>query len=125
MYRFQNGRKRAHQTLPEVLARKRPKRSNANVTRHMSTTPKWGLANYLPEREAGEDDTSVKQHTEWLKIEKMKKKPNYEKACLLMDKTLSDRRKLIVENNPSLEIIKTEYPWHFQEEEVCYKIFML
>lgn len=49
------------------------------------------FANYLPEREEG-DDTNIQQHVEFLRREKHKKKPNYEKECMLKNKTLADIR---------------------------------
>lgn len=120
MYRFQNGRKREHQDIPEVQARKRVKKNTpSDTTGNQSSSKSWGLPNYLPKREEGEDDMSVKKHTEFLKVEKQKKKPNYERVCMLMQKTFADRRQFIVTGNETILAVQQEYPWLFQEEEVC------
>lgn len=96
MYRFQNGRKREHKDLPGIAVRKRMKKSAPNPSTLTASAPSWGIAHYLPEKDPGEDDESVAEHIESLKLEISKKRPQYEKICLLMNKILPDRRKKIV-----------------------------
>ena len=122
IYRFQNGRKREHKDIPETALRKRIKKSTPapdNTSTRIVSTPIWGIPRYLPDREPGEDDLTISEHINALKLEKSKKRPNYERVCLLMSKTLSERRKKIVTEGISIPDLKKDYPWLFDEEEVC------
>lgn len=123
MYRFQNGRKREHKDLPVVHARKRIRKSGPSTPKREDTTPSWGIPHYLPELEPGEDKDTIGDHIQSLKLEKSKKRPNYELVCLLMAKTLPDRRRKIVAEGVSIPALKTDYPWLFEEEEVCINKF--
>lgn len=82
--------------------------------------PQWGIVNYLPPRPESEDDASIRQHISWMKMEKMKKKPHYERVGESMSATLADRRKLIVKDGASVKDVKQTYPWLFEEDEVRY-----
>ena len=119
VYRFQNGRKREHKDLPTVVVRKRVKTTAPNPSTKSDHAPSWGIPNYMPERAPGEDDQSIAEHIESLKLEKIKKRPNFEKVCLLMSKTLPERRKKIVAEGITILALKTDFPWLFDEEEVC------
>lgn len=122
MYRFQNGRKREHKDIPETALRKRMKKTTAPDTtnsRRLESAPTWGIPRYLPDREPGEDDLSISEHINALKLEKSKKRPNYERVFLLMSKTLAERRKKIVTEGIPISSLKIDYPWLFDEEEVC------
>lgn len=83
-----------------------------------SAAPQWGMRNYLPRRPESEDDTSISLHTNWMKDEVGKKKPNYGRIRDAMHTTFADRRKKIVTDGLSIASLKEEYPWLFDEEEV-------
>ena len=95
-----------------------------------TSSPAWGLPNYLPERPEGEDDHSMVFMKEWLSSEVMKSNVRSEQVRLRMDKTLSERRKYIVEVKPRVVIIQQEWPWLFRDTKVnticsnllCYKL---
>ncbi|KAJ8032740.1 Sterile alpha motif domain-containing protein 3 [Holothuria leucospilota] len=77
------------------------------------------MVNYLPDKAPSEDTASISVHKEWMKTEKMKKKPNFERVAVCMDATLSHRRHLIIKDAAPLGTIKAEYPWLFDEDEIC------
>ncbi|XP_038065708.1 sterile alpha motif domain-containing protein 3-like [Patiria miniata] len=76
------------------------------------------MENYLPQRPLSEDDASIRIHTEWLKTETTKKKPNYEQINVAMDATFADRRALVTKGTASLAEVKVAYPWLFEEKEI-------
>ncbi|RXG53852.1 hypothetical protein Avbf_11627 [Armadillidium vulgare] len=76
-----------------------------------------GLRNYLPGRELGENDCTIREHTEFLQLEFKKLRPNYDRVNSSMTATLSDRRhKIVVDHSPIVEVIET-WPWLKDENE--------
>lgn len=119
-YKFRNARKREDSAIPNVVSRKRksPSMQNLNQSAVKTAPPQWGIVNYLPPRPESEDDASIEQHISWMKLEKLKKKPHYERIGESMSATLADRRKLIIKDGASVKDIKETYPWLFEEDEV-------
>lgn len=75
------------------------------------------MKNYLSVRPSSEDDTLILRH-KWLQLEILKKRPDYKEVSHLMEITLADRRKEIVDGVISLKDIKENYPLLFTEHEV-------
>ncbi|RXG59571.1 hypothetical protein Avbf_08494 [Armadillidium vulgare] len=121
---FQNHRHRHLKTLPVVQQRMlTKKRKNGPMDETLMSPPNkrsavWGLTNYLPGRELGENDCTIREHTEFLQLEFKKLRPNYDRVNSSMTATLSDRRhKIVVDHSPIAEVIET-WPWLKDENEV-------
>ncbi|RXG67377.1 hypothetical protein Avbf_17756 [Armadillidium vulgare] len=121
---FQNHRHRHLKTLPVVQQRMlTKKRKNGPMDETLMSPPNkrsavWGLTNYLPLRELGENDCTIREHTEFLQLEFKKLRPNYDRVNSSMTATLSDRRhKIVVDHSPIAEVIET-WPWLKDENEV-------
>ncbi|XP_041467013.1 uncharacterized protein LOC121417390 [Lytechinus variegatus] len=121
-YKFQNTRRRDEsvRTSLAVLQRKRKhpptpiqKKESKDVVKY---PPVFGMAQYLPSREASEDDESIKLHINWLLCESTKKRPNFEEAASRMALTFADRRRAIVKGDLSIKEIQEQYPWLFKED---------
>ncbi|RXG69305.1 hypothetical protein Avbf_04760 [Armadillidium vulgare] len=120
---FQNHRHRHLKTLPVVQQRMlTKKRKNGPMDETLMSPPNkrsavWGLTNYLPGRELGENDCTIREHTEFLQLEFKKLRPNYDRVNSSMTATLSDRRhKIVVDHSPIAEVIET-WPWLKDENE--------
>lgn len=110
--KFQNSRQRVDGDLPEIVAKKKKKMDNAGPKDLGSLSTTWGLVNYLPEKPESEDETSIQSHIMWLKKEHRKKESmDMEGVDRRMLLTLSHRRRLIIEENKSINDILIEYPW--------------
>lgn len=79
----------------------------------------WGLVNFAPEREAGEDDESIKRHKEWLQNQSTLDVKSRDENGIRerMVSTLSDRRHDIIEGM-ELSKIRNNYPLLFDANEV-------
>ncbi|RXG60260.1 hypothetical protein Avbf_14447, partial [Armadillidium vulgare] len=65
----------------------------------------------------GENDCTIREHTEFLQLEFKKLRPNYDRVNSSMTATLSDRRhKIVVDHSPIAEVIET-WPWLKDENE--------
>ncbi|XP_072176124.1 uncharacterized protein [Diadema setosum] len=122
-YKFQNSRRRDETVRAslEVLQRKRkqpPIRSLSKTTKEQVKYPIFGMANYLPARQASEDDKSIEAHKQWLLTEGTKKRPNYEEVDVRMTLTFSDRRNEIRKENIPIAQLKEEYPWLFKDDGI-------
>jgi len=80
----------------------------------------WGVANYLPDREAGEDDGTQQSY-----IEKMASisdqavhRRSKEQVLFMMGKTFPDRRNMIVQKMAKVSDVIQKYPLLACEEEV-------
>lgn len=51
-------------------------------------------------------------------MERLKKKPHYERVAENMTATLPDRRKMIVTDGAAVKDVREKYPWPFEENEV-------
>ena len=123
-YKFANARKREDQHVEMVVSRKRKRPEERHIQpQKQGGPPQWGMINYQPERPSSEDDASIQIHVEYMKLERSKKKPNYDRVAISMAATLADRRRLITKEMVSIPALKTSYPWLFDEEEVCSKVF--
>ena len=80
----------------------------------------WGLTNYLPDRNLEDDDASITRFKEYLSIESKKNplKIDRERVTDRMKRTFADRRKLIVKELATAEIVREQYPVLFSEAEV-------
>lgn len=128
--KFQNTRKRKEASVAEVISRQLGKRTcmRGPVMRpyQASAQPSWssltmyGLINYLPSLPVGEVVQSVAEHVKWLKSEwtTRPKRPDYTRISMLMDKTLSTRRRMIVTEHSPVSTVLEEYPWLKDEYEV-------
>ncbi|RXG73459.1 hypothetical protein Avbf_06743 [Armadillidium vulgare] len=76
---------------------------------------------YLPGRTTGETDKSIQNHIQFLKNEKNKEKPNYEKVSLSMRATFGDRRNKLVLQQSSVASVLEEYPWLLEEDEIVFE----
>ncbi|PIK39241.1 hypothetical protein BSL78_23915 [Apostichopus japonicus] len=117
-YKFCNARKREDSSIPAVKSRKRKAKTPPQTVKGKLDVPIWGMKNYLPSRPESEDDISINKHIEWMKLELSKKKPNYARVEECMSITLADRRRLIVEEDATSEVVKKVYPWLFEDEEI-------
>ncbi|XP_076325296.1 uncharacterized protein LOC143233206 [Tachypleus tridentatus] len=78
---------------------------------HISEQRLYGLKQYLCKKPVGEDETSTEKHKEWMKTcLHCRKKGDLCKVDFLMDKTLHDRRKLVIDNTTVNELIE-HYPF--------------
>lgn len=97
--------------LPEVSARKRPKKEEIQSPR-LQAVSTWGLSNYLPEELLTEDEETINQHIEWMKKEYRKKEgQNLLQVKQKMALTFPHRRKMIVTNMASAESVLVEFPF--------------
>ena len=126
---FKNRRGKNTENLPEIVAKKAifgKKRPTEDVTTTYQSKKRklsWGVKNYLPEREAGEDDhtqdsLTTKLKTEWVKPEHRR---NEDMINMCMDKTFPDRRKAIVTDIKPVAEILISYPALQARKEVCIK----
>ena len=104
--------------------RKQPPTQNLVKTAKEKVTkypPIFGMPNYLPAREASEDDKSIEAHKKWLQAEGTKKRPNYEEVEARMTLTFSERRNAVIKENIPIGKLKEQYPWLFKDDgiEVC------
>lgn len=134
LYKFQNTRKRYHQDLPEVQAKKKKNLTHSGSTKGIKTSkavpvpdkvvPQWGMAYYMPERPSSEDEGTTAKHIKWLQLESKKRQPDFHQVALLMQKTLADRRDWIVntEPRPKVGAVKEMYPWLLRDDDQVSKI---
>ena len=127
--KFQNSRKRKDHLTELVQSHKLGKRtcvrgplinsSSAHATPTVGKTM-YGLCNYLPDQPDGEDAHSVEEHIKWMCSEwnTRPSRPDYPKMDLLMDKTLSHRRHLLIHDQSPVEALLTKFPWLHDEHEV-------
>ncbi|XP_076314707.1 uncharacterized protein LOC143227046 [Tachypleus tridentatus] len=101
---------RKDSSLPIVQERRKKTRTATDETpspNHISEQRLYGLKQYLCEKPVGEDETSTEKHKEWMKTRlHCRKKDDLCKVDLRMDKTLYDRRKLVIDNTPVNEFIE-------------------
>ncbi|XP_063873267.1 uncharacterized protein LOC135107388 isoform X6 [Scylla paramamosain] len=71
----------------------------------------YGVKANLPPRLHSEDDESLERHRQWLALHWMKKDPELDKAERLMQLTLSERCKKIINGNILVAEILNLYPW--------------
>ena len=115
--KMQNGRKRPDSEVPIVAARKRLKGMQA-VDKSKTTPPLWGITNYLPPPPDGEDATTIDNHIQCMEKEFKKTKPDLRKIELLMNRTFSHRRHLIVVKDTNICEVQEMYPWLCHETQV-------
>ena len=124
-YFFQNKRdilKKEDLTAMNFIWRqKKSKSTTGQFQRSSSSTaapPVWGVRNYLPSMPESEDIGSIERHTMLMQEEKKKKWPDIQRVETSMTVTLSARRKMIVQENATIQNIKDTYPWLFTESQV-------
>ncbi|XP_071508876.1 sterile alpha motif domain-containing protein 3-like [Diadema antillarum] len=122
-YKFQNSRRRDETVRAslEVLQRKRkqpPIRNLSKTAKEQVKYPIFGMPNYLPARQASEDDKSIEANKQWLLTEGTKKRPNYEEVDVRMTLTFSDRRNEIIKENIPIAQLKEECPWLFKDDGI-------
>ena len=123
--KFKNLRKRKDRNHPSVAA-KRLKFGNQSPLASKNTTPKkrnvWGVPNFLPDQEPGEDDTSIAAHTSWLRSQSRLDQAQQDRNGVgyRLDLTFADRRQLIVTNGAGVAEIKEKYPILFSEDQVLF-----
>lgn len=98
-----------------MLQRKKIKKTTAAT----SVSNVWGLENFLPDRDEGEDDETQKEHEEWLELELKKTCPDKNKIKLLMGLTFPDRRALIVTHGTPVKDLLSKYQCLADSDEVC------
>lgn len=111
---------------PEVqsLLKRRLSNSSIGALSDQSPTIKktayWGVKNFLPSRDAEDDDASIALCITYLQKQGRLKeaKQDAEGIKSRMQKTLADRRRLIVEGATVNTVMET-YPILFSEKEVC------
>ena len=85
----------------------------------------FGLANYSPPIDKSEDSISVELHVHSLVCESKSKDPNKKKINLLMNKTFSERRNYILNDQPEIADVLSKYPILHNPEEVRILHFLL
>ena len=125
--KFKNLRKRKDRDHPTVAAKRLKFGSSTPTSKHQQSVTRsknvWGVANFLPPRDAGEDDTSISMHKTWLKMQSRLDESHRDSHGVdyRMEKTFADRRSAIVTNSAGVATIKDDYPILFSEEQVCNK----
>ncbi|XP_072048029.1 LOW QUALITY PROTEIN: uncharacterized protein [Amphiura filiformis] len=124
-YYFQNKRNSMKKTdLTGMNFVWRQKRSNSTKQDQLKSSsittapPVWGVLNYLPSMPKSEDNASIERHVKLMQEEKKKKYPDIQRVITGMDMTLCSRRKMIVEQNATIQDIKDTYPWLFNESQL-------
>ncbi|XP_063864457.1 uncharacterized protein LOC135102831 isoform X1 [Scylla paramamosain] len=107
--KFKNSRKRQDSSVTEVTSRK--KKIPCIAPKETMCPLMCGVKAYLPPRPRSEDDESLERHRQWLALHWMKKDPELDKAERLMQLTLSERRKKIINGNILVAEILNLYPW--------------
>lgn len=110
--------------VPEVQAKKMKLASKVDGTNTESdrlpkkNIPAFGVKNYLCQRPSTEDDASQMLHRKTMAIEICKKNVNVRLIETLMELTFSDRRHFTINQSPSIEALKEEYPCLFDTYQV-------
>ncbi|XP_063873256.1 uncharacterized protein LOC135107388 isoform X4 [Scylla paramamosain] len=107
--KFQNSRKRQDSSVTEVTSRK--KKIPCIAPKETTCPLMYGVKANLPPRLHSEDDESLERHRQWLALHWMKKDPELDKAERLMQLTLSERCKKIINGNILVAEILNLYPW--------------
>ena len=89
--KFYNNRKRKKSCLEVVVTHK-----HKDTKTDLETSSKR-KAYYVPAKPDGEDDTSTRMNKEWLQSKhKSRKKDDMNAVNMLMERTLHERRKMII-----------------------------
>ncbi|XP_076365271.1 uncharacterized protein LOC143254253 [Tachypleus tridentatus] len=101
--KFQNNRKRKDSSLPRKKKKKKTNIATGDTQspNHISEQRLYGLKQYLCETQVGEDENPFALQ---------KKRGDLCKMDLLMDKTLHDCRKLVIDNTLVNELVE-HYPF--------------
>lgn len=86
--------------------------ANESLERSSEVTNVWGVNNFLPQNESGEDERTIQMHLERSK-EQWKKLPHNRKGSVIslgMEKTFSKRRNDIIVVGKSVVDLLDDYP---------------
>ena len=85
----------------------------------------WGMVNYKPVSDQGEDEFSMYDHAEELRkqFSLSKNCQNADLIKVLMNKTCPDCRFMLVEEMLLISDVVEKYPGLCSEEQVCMKLF--
>ena len=110
-------RKRRDRSIPCVVLN-REKRSQKISECLKKNSAAFGMANYLPEMPASEDEASLEKHRTLILKEYSKSSPNHRIIDASMDLSFYDRRKRIIKDSQSIMAIKEAYPCLFDCHQV-------
>lgn len=78
----------------------------------------YGIKNYLPAPQEGEDEGTIGEHIKMLQSESKKRRQDSTLINHLMSVTLSHRRHGIINKQWTVPYLKTVFPCLFDEDEV-------
>ena len=121
---FKNKRSRNKENIPEIIQKRMKfgkKRNNEETAE--CPNPKrmcWGMKNFLPDLEEGEDELTINRYKDDLKSQARytEKRQNKELVKRLMSKTFPHRRRLIVMELIRLPDLVESYPFLSCQEQV-------
>ena len=122
---FKNSRKRAL-NVPEIMERKKRCKKNIDgwnldaVGKMKGRYTSWGVPNFLPPFEDGEDIETMKAHSEKIRKESRitKERRNNEMIEQLMNITFPHRRQMLITDMEKLGTVLEMYPVLNSEEQV-------
>ena len=119
--KFRNERRHVKDD-PDVLRRKR--NPTTNLKHGVPPKLRRGAINWEPPFPEGEDEISLKKHTEFLQAEWCRRNPDMEKIRNRMHLTFPGRRRKMNKAMPLIEI-KAEYPALFNFHQVSDNLHIL
>ena len=118
---FKNSRSR-NNNLPEILNKRaifsKRKITDETINANHNKKAKWGVLNYLPEREEGEDDVSQAEFVNIIQTQSRLVTRNKESSSLAMKKTFPDRRIMIITEMAQVASVVEKYPLLTIDQEV-------
>ena len=119
---FKNTRSRS--SVPEITTKRNICGKNR---RHddSGASSAWGMVNYKPVFDQGEDEFSMYDHAEELRkhFSLSKNCQNADLIKVLMNKAFPDCRFMLVEEMLLISDVVEKYPGFCSEEQVCMKLF--
>ena len=125
---FKRSRGKNKENNPEILAkritfgkRRQEDGEEQNGQKMQKLSKAWGVPNYLPDRDAGEDEHTQEQYLTKLKslLEMPAHRRDKGKVQFIMKKTFADRRRMIVTQMAKVSAVLERYPALKSAEEVC------
>lgn len=123
MHKVLNSRKRRDSDIPIVIEKKAKYHEIRKEKKEQSksTSPAYGMPQYLPSETVTEDNDSIKGHKSYMIMELKKRNPDRRKIETSMMATFADRRRLIVCENSLVSNICTIYPGICDCQQIKYE----
>ena len=121
---FKNSRSKNCENLPVILSKRatfsKRKMGDENVADENNKKARraWGIQNYLPEREEGEDEISQAELVEIVQKQARLVVRNKDLSSHAMKKTFPDRRKMITVEMAQVASVVDRYPLLTIDQEV-------